>query len=75
MNPTKAQIKTSLGFKFDTELADFLGITKQAVSQQADAVAIPDAWCWRAFQKRPDLFDAAPAGVPAANDDQVGEAA
>ena len=54
---------------------DLLAALEWAVSQQADAVAIPDAWCWRAFQKRPDLFDAAPAGVSAANDDQVGEAA
>ena len=67
MNPTKAQIKTSLGFKFDTELAEFLGITKQAVSQQGEEVAIPDAWCWRAFRKRPEIFEM----PPAANDDSV----
>lgn len=56
MNPTKAEIKEALGFKFDTELADLLGISKQAVSQQNEDEEVPDAWCWNIFRARPDVF-------------------
>jgi len=56
VNPTKAQLKQAFGFAFDTELADALAISKQAVSQQDDDRPVPDAWCWRAFKARPDIF-------------------
>ena len=67
MNPTKTQIKAALGYQFDTELADFLGITKQAVSQQPAGEPIPDAWCWSGVKKRPDVFSPSPAQGDAAN--------
>lgn len=59
MNMTKAQARAALGFRFDTELADFFGISKQALSQRKDDEPIPDAWCWRGHKSRPDVFTAA----------------
>lgn len=61
MNPTIADAKTALGIETNAEFARFLGLPKQSLTGRADEDQMPDAWCWRAAKKRPDLFGPAPA--------------
>ncbi|WP_313217502.1 hypothetical protein [Stenotrophomonas sp.] len=61
MNPTLAQAKTALGIETNAEFARFLGLPRQSMTGRRDEDQLPDAWCWRAAQKRPDLFK--PASV------------
>lgn len=56
MNPTIADAKTALGIETNAEFARFLGLPKQSLTGRADGDQMPDAWCWRAAKKRPDLF-------------------
>lgn len=65
MNPTIADAKAALGIETNTEFARFLGLPKQSLTGRADDDQMPDAWCWRAAKKRPDLFTPAPEGEAA----------
>ncbi|HDX0958599.1 hypothetical protein [Stenotrophomonas maltophilia] len=56
MNPTLAKAKTALGIETNAEFARFLGLPRQSLTGRDENKPIPDAWCWRAAQKRPDLF-------------------
>lgn len=58
MDMTKRSVKAALGFEKDIELANFLGISKQAVSQMGDDEPMPEGRQWQARAKRPDLFPA-----------------
>ncbi|HDS1100494.1 TPA: hypothetical protein ACOEPF_000400 [Stenotrophomonas maltophilia] len=61
MNPTLASAKAALGIETNAEFARFLGLPRQSMTGRDEAKPIPDAWCWKAAQKRPDLFAPAPA--------------
>jgi len=56
MNITKRLIKERLGLKTDVQVADWFGITKQAVGRWEEDDAIPLLQRYRAIEKRPDLF-------------------
>lgn len=61
MSITKGQAKAALGINTDSELARFLGVTKQAVSQIGDDDAeLPDGRQWQLRALRPDIFGPAP---------------
>ena len=60
MNPTLAQAKTALGIETNADFARFLGLPRQSMTGREEDKPIPDAWCWRAAQKRPELFAPAP---------------
>lgn len=71
MDMTKRSVKALLGFEKDTELARFLGISKQAVSQMGDDDQLPEGRQWQLVAKRPDLFaevNAAPRPLSAAEE-------
>ena len=56
MNPTLTEAKAALGIETNAEFARFLGLPRQSMTGREDDKPIPDAWCWKAAQKRPDLF-------------------
>lgn len=56
MDITKQAAKAALGIKTDTELAAFLGVTKQAVSSWGDDSPLPDGRQWQLLALRPDVF-------------------
>ncbi len=56
MNLTKRAVKYALGMEKDTELALFLGISKQAVSQIDEDAALPEGRQWQLKALRPDVF-------------------
>ncbi len=56
MNPTIAHAKQVLGISTNAEFARFLGLPRQSMTGREDGDELPDAWCWRAAKKRPDLF-------------------
>lgn len=70
MNPTIADAKKALGLDKNADLARFLGVARQALTGRGEDDPMPDAWCWRAAHKRPDLFLPA-TGTPQADGDQV----
>lgn len=60
MNPTLAQAKAALGVETNADFARFLGLPRQSMTGRKDEEQIPDGWCWKAAQKRPDLFAPVP---------------
>lgn len=61
MDITKALIRSALGLKTDTEIAEFFGTSKQAVGQWgSDDKSIPEGRQWQAKALRPDVFGPAP---------------
>lgn len=56
MEMTKRSVKETLGFEKDIELATFLGISKQAVSQMGEDDALPEGRQWQIRALRPDKF-------------------
>ncbi|MCP1376006.1 hypothetical protein [Dyella lutea] len=56
MNITKRLIKDRLGFTTDVQVADWFGVTKQAVGRWEEDEPIPQLQRYRAVEKRPDLF-------------------
>lgn len=60
MQITKRQIKESLGFRTDVEVAQFFGTSKQAVGRWDDDKPLPDGRQWQAIALRPDIFGHAP---------------
>lgn len=56
MDITKRQIKDSLGFTTDVEVAAFFGTSKQAVGAWGDDDPIPDGRQWQAIALRPEVF-------------------
>ncbi|WP_102945284.1 hypothetical protein [Stenotrophomonas sp. VV52] len=56
MNPTLTEAKSALGIETNAEFARFLGLPRQSMTGRDEGKPIPDAWCWKAAQKRPDLF-------------------
>jgi hypothetical protein len=66
MDMTKRSVKAALGYEKDVELARFLGISKQAVSQIGEEDQLPEGRQWQARAKRPDLFPAPDAEDKAA---------
>lgn len=63
MNPTIAHAKQVLGIETNAEFARFLGLPRQSMTGRKESDQLPDAWCWRAAQKRPDLFKPAVAST------------
>ena len=61
MNPTIASVMASLNLKTKAEFARYLGLPKQSMTGRNGEDAVPDAWCWRLANKRPDLFGPASA--------------
>ena len=53
---TKRAAKERLGFETDVELADFFGVTAQAVGQWPDDAPIPRLRQLEAAMMRPELF-------------------
>lgn len=53
---TKKVVRQALGFSRDSELAQFFGTTKQAVSKWSEDLPLPDGRQWQARALRPDLF-------------------
>lgn len=70
MDITKRLIKERLGFTTDVQIADWFGITKQAVGRWQEDKPIPELQQWRARAMRPDAFPGAPQHAP-----EQGEAA
>ena len=67
MNITKRLLKDRLNFSSDAQLADWFGVSKQAVSQWgSDDAVIPEGKQWQARALRPDIFAPAPASEEAA---------
>ena len=66
LNLTKRQLKQALGFTFDSEVVDFFGVTKAAVSAWAPDAPLPPARQWQAAALRPDLFGAGAHRMPKA---------
>ncbi|MBE5272136.1 hypothetical protein [Stenotrophomonas sp. B2] len=60
MNPTLTEAKSALGIETNAEFARFLGLPRQSMTGRDEGKPIPDAWCWKAAQKRPDLFAPVP---------------
>ena len=58
MHMTKRSVKQTLGFTKDIELASFLGISKQAVSQMGEDEPLPEGRQWQVRALRPDVFPA-----------------
>lgn len=57
MNITKRLIKERLGFTTDVQIAEFFGVTKQAVGRWGDDdAAIPEGKQWQVRAMRPELF-------------------
>ena len=56
MEMTKRSVKETLGFEKDIELANFLGISKQAVSQMGEDEPLPEGRQWQVRALRPDAF-------------------
>ena len=65
MNPTLTEAKSALGIETNAEFARFLGLPRQSMTGRDEAKPIPDAWCWKAAQKRPDLFAPVAKKAPA----------
>lgn len=63
MNPTIAEAKRLLSLTKDAQLARFLELPRQSMTKRRDEDPMPDAWCWRAAKKRPDLFAPPAAAV------------
>ena len=60
---TKRAANERLGFETDVELADFFGVTAQAVGQWPDDAPIPRLRQLEAAMMRPELFIVEPAAV------------
>jgi hypothetical protein len=56
MQMTKRSVKDALGFEKDTELARFLGISKQALSRIGEDDELPEGRQWQVRALRPELF-------------------
>lgn len=57
MNITKRLIKERLGFTTDVQIAEFFGVTKQAVGRWGgDDDVIPEGKQWQVRAMRPELF-------------------
>ena len=56
MNMTKSNVKTALGLKTDTELAEFFNVCNQAVSQWPNDKPIPIRRQLELHIKNPKLF-------------------
>ena len=61
MKITKRQLKERLGLATDVQIAEFFGITKQAVGAWGDDEPLPEGRQWQAIALRPDVFGQAPA--------------
>ncbi len=59
MNYTKRQVKETLGFSTDAELARYFGgINRWAVGQWSDDKPIPKARQWELLAREPEKFPA-----------------
>lgn len=58
----KHTLRSRLGFQTDREVADWFGISQQAVGQWPDDRPIPELRQLQAERKRPDLFGPQSAG-------------
>ena len=58
MDMTKTAVRTALGLATESQLADFLGVTRSAISQWPDDEPIPMQRQWQLRALRPDLFRA-----------------
>ena len=58
MNMTKRNIRQTLGYIKDKELAQFFGLGKAAISAWPEDELIPEGRQWQARAMRPDLFPA-----------------
>lgn len=56
MTLTKRSAKQALGLKRDAQLADFFGISRQAVSKWAANDPLPEGRQWQVRAMRPELF-------------------
>lgn len=56
MDMTKRAIKEAFGFKYDADLAHFLGITRAAVGNWQEDAEIPILRQYELKELRPDLF-------------------
>lgn len=59
---TKAALRHKLNFRFDSQIAEFFGITQGAVAQWKENKPIPAPREWQAKALRPDLFPATKHG-------------
>ncbi|KWV17164.1 hypothetical protein ATB53_00345 [Xanthomonas translucens] len=50
----------ALGLSTRAEFARFLGLPRQSMTGRDEDAPLPDAWCWKGLQKRPDIFGPAP---------------
>lgn len=73
MNPTKAEAMKALGIQTNAEFARFLDLPRQSMTGRGDDDELPDAWCWRAMQKRPDIFGPAPTAAQPGEGERSGE--
>lgn len=64
MNITKRSAKAALGIQADADLARFLRVSRQALTNIAEDDPMPEGRQWQLRALRPDLFP-----VPAANPD------
>ena len=62
MTISKRDIRSRLGFQTNKQLAEWFGISEQAVAQWPEDGSVPELRRLQAESKRPDLFrpDAAP---------------
>ena len=60
MKITKRHLKERLGLATDVQIAEFFGITKQAVGSWGDDEPLPEGRQWQVIALRPDIFGPAP---------------
>lgn len=53
---TKNAVRYALGFRFDAQLANFLGLTRAAVAKWPEHDPIPTLRQYELKELRPDLF-------------------
>ncbi|WLA02778.1 hypothetical protein [Xanthomonas translucens] len=53
----------ALGLSTRAEFARFLGLPRQSMTGRDEDAPLPDAWCWKGFQKRPDIFGPPPSAA------------
>lgn len=66
MNPTLRDAMDAIGASSKAQFARALGLPRQSMTGRDEAKEIPDAWCWRLWQRHPDLFGPAPSDKEAA---------
>lgn len=56
----------AVGAESKAKFAREIGLPKQSMTGRDEDAAIPDSWCWRLWQRHPDLFGPAPSDKEAA---------